>query len=256
MARRRFFVDEIHHGQAVMQGEEVKHLRQVLRAEVGQRYELSDGRRVYLSEVESFRKGEITFRVLEEIPQAPLLLNLSLYAALIKFDRFEWIIEKATELGVSRITPVVAARTDFGLDKAAPKRLERWNRIALEAAKQSHRVGPPEITEPIAFSAATATAEGIRIFLDEDCQVPLLRVLSPEVPRNQGDTVSLLVGPEGGWTDAERQTATTAGFVAVSLGPLVLRAETAVLAALAILNGSWNASAPTSHAAAPTDAEK
>jgi 16S rRNA (uracil1498-N3)-methyltransferase len=244
MARRRFFVDEIHHGQAVMQGEEVKHLRQVLRAEVGQRYELSDGQRVFLAEIESFRKGEVTFRVVEEIPQTPLLLNLTLYAALIKFDRFEWIVEKATELGVSRIVPVVAARTDFGLDKAAPKRLERWNRIALEAAKQCHRVGPPEITEPASLSHALSAAGGLRLFLDEDCHQPLLRVLPPEASRNQGDSISLLVGPEGGWTDAERKAAMEAGFTPASLGPLVLRAETAVVAAVAILEASWQVSEP------------
>jgi 16S rRNA (uracil1498-N3)-methyltransferase len=241
MARRRFFVDEIHHGQAMMQGEEVKHLRQVLRAEVGQRYELSDGQRVYLAEIECFRKGEVTFRVVEELPQAPLLLDLTLYAALIKFDRFEWIVEKATELGVGRIVPVIAARTDFGLDKAAPKRLERWNRIALEAAKQCHRVGPPELTEPVPFSDAVSAAGGFRVFLDEDCQQPLLGTLPSETSRNQGDTVSLLVGPEGGWTDAERKAAVAASFAPASLGTLVLRAETAVVAAMAILQSSWHA---------------
>lgn len=223
-----------------MQGEEVKHLRQVLRAEVGQRYELSDGQRVFLAEIESFRKGEVTFRVVEEIPQTPLLFNLTLYAALVKFDKFEWTVEKATELGVSRIVPVVAARTDFGLDKAAPKRLERWNRIALEAAKQCHRVGPPSIAEPVQFARAVSEAEGFRLFLDEDSREPLLRVLPPEASRNQGDTISLLVGPEGGWTDAERHAATAAGFAPASLGPLVLRAETAVVAAMAVLLGVWN----------------
>lgn len=229
-----------------MQGEEVKHLRQVLRAEVGQRYELSDGQRVFLAEIESFRKGEVTFQVVDEIPQTPLLLNLTLYAALIKFDRFEWIVEKATELGVSRIVPVVAARTDFGLDKAAPKRLERWSRIALEAAKQCHRVGPPEITEPVSFSQAVSSADGLRLFLDEDCRQPLLRALPVEASRNQGDTLSLLVGPEGGWTDPERKAATAAGFASASLGPLVLRAETAVVAAIAVLLGVWNGVPPLS----------
>jgi 16S rRNA (uracil1498-N3)-methyltransferase len=178
--------------------------------------------------------------VVEEIPQTPLLLDLTLFAALIKFDRFEWIVEKATELGVSRIVPVVAARTDFGLDKAAPKRLERWNRIALEAAKQCHRVGPPEIIEPVSFSHAVSTVGGFRVFLDEDCQQPLLGTLPSETSRNQGDTVSLLVGPEGGWTDAERKAAVAASFAPASLGPLVLRAETAVVAAIAVLLGVWN----------------
>lgn len=222
-----------------MAGDEVKHLRQVLRAEVGQKYELSDGQRVYLAEIVTFRKSEVTFQVLDEIPQPPLLLDVTLCAALIKFDRFELMVEKATELGVSRIIPTVAERSDFGLDRAVPKRLERWNRIALESAKQSHRVGPPEITGAVSFAAAVKEAKGLRIFLDENETKPLLGVLPPQTERNQGDRLTLLVGPEGGWTDSERQLALDAGFVAVSLGRLPLRAETAAIAALSVLQGAW-----------------
>ena len=222
-----------------MAGDEVKHLRQVLRAEVGQKYELSDGKSVYLAEIVTFRKNEVTFHVLDEIPQPPLLLDVTLCAALIKFDRFELMVEKATELGVSRIIPTVAARSDFGLDRAVPKRLERWNRIALESAKQSHRVGPPEITGAVAFTAAVSEAKGVRIFLDENETKPVLGVLPPQAERNQGDRLTLLVGPEGGWTDGERQLALDAGFASVSLGSLPLRAETAAIAALSVLQAAW-----------------
>lgn len=223
-----------------MAGEEAKHLRQVLRAEVGQRYELSDGEHVFLAEIESFRKGEATFRILEEIPQQPLLLDITLCAALIKFDRFEWIIEKATELGVSRIVPVVTARSDFGLDKAVPKRLERWQRIALESAKQSHRVGPPQISGAVKLEDALRNALGLRLMLDEDETKPLMEVLPGEASRNQGDKVTLLVGPEGGWTDAERSQAREAGIISASLGPLVLRAETAVVVGIGVLASVWS----------------
>ena len=239
MARRRFFVDEVRNGTAEMAGDEVKHLRQVLRAEVGQKYELSDGKSVFLAEIVTFRKNEVTFHVLDEIPQPPLLLDVTLCAALIKFDRFELMVEKATELGVSRIIPTVAARSDFGLDRAVPKRLERWNRIALESAKQSHRVGPPEITGAVAFTAAVSEAKGVRVFLDENETKPLLGVLPPQAERNQGDRLTLLVGPEGGWTDGERQLALDAGFASVSLGRLPLRAETAAIAALSVLQAAW-----------------
>jgi 16S rRNA (uracil1498-N3)-methyltransferase len=244
MARRRFFVDEIEHGQAVMAGEEAKHLRQVLRAEVGQRYELSDGERVFLAEIQSFRKGEATFRVLEEIPQQPLLLDITLCAALIKFDRFEWMLEKATELGVSRIVPVVATRSDFGLDKAVPKRLERWQRIALEAAKQCHRVGPPQIFGAVKLGDVLRDAVGSRLMLDEDETKPVMAVLPEEASRHRGDKVTLLVGPEGGWTDAERSQAREAGFIPASLGPLVLRAETAVVVGIGVLTSVWNLAPP------------
>ncbi len=223
-----------------MSGDEAKHLRQVLRAEVGQKYELSDGERVYLAVIESFRKGEATFRVMEEIPQSPLLLEITLLAALVKFDRFEWIIEKATELGVSRIVPVVAARSDFGLEKAVPKKLERWERIALESAKQCHRVGPPTIRGAVGFGEALAEGTGIRLMLDENETKPMLAALDEERARNQGDTVALLVGPEGGWTDAERSQAREAGFVAASLGPLVLRAETAAVVGMGVLTSVWS----------------
>lgn len=239
MARRRFFVDGIHQGRVVVEGDEAKHLRQVLRAEVGQRYELSDGERVFLAEIESFRKGEATFRVIEEIPQPPLLLDATLLAALIKLDRFEWIIEKATELGVSRIVPVVAERSDFGLEKAVPGKRERWNRIALESAKQSHRVGPPHIGDAVRFPAVLESEIGFRLMLDENETKPILAVLREEADKNQADRVSLLVGPEGGWTDAERSHAQLAGFVPASLGPLVMRAETATVVALGVLNAVW-----------------
>lgn len=232
-------MDGIHQGLAVVSGDEAKHLRQVLRAELGQRYELSDGERVFLAEVESFRKGEATFRVIEEIPQSPLLLNVTLLAALIKLDRFEWIIEKATELGVSRIVPVVAARSDYGLEKAVPRKLERWNRIALESAKQSHRVGPPAISGAVDLAEALAEAPGIRLVLDENETKPMLSALREERSRNQGDTLTLLVGPEGGWTDAERSQTREAGFVPVSLGPLVMRAETAALVGLGVVTEVW-----------------
>jgi 16S rRNA (uracil1498-N3)-methyltransferase len=247
MARRRFFVDEIEHGQAVLAGEEAKHLRQVLRADVGQRYELSDGERVFLAEIDSFRKGEATFRVLEEIPQPPLLLDITLCAALIKFDRFEWIVEKATELGVSRIVPVVATRSDFGLDKAVPKRLERWQRIALEAAKQCHRVGPPQVEGAVKLGDALRDAVGLRLMLDEGETKPLLALLPEEASRNRGDKVTLLVGPEGGWTDGERSQAREAGFVPASLGPLVLRAETAVVVGMGVLTSVWNLAPSQDH---------
>ncbi|MCC6262672.1 MAG: 16S rRNA (uracil(1498)-N(3))-methyltransferase [Bryobacterales bacterium] len=239
MARRRFFVDEIRQGQAVVSGDEAKHLRQVLRAEVGQKYELSDESRVFLAEIESFRKGEATFRVLEEISQSPLLVETTLLASLIKLDRFEWIIEKATELGVSRIIPVIAERSDYGLEKAVPKKLERWNRIALESAKQSHRVAPPKIGNLANLTEALGEAGGIRLILDEMETKPMLTALEEARAENQEDRVTLLTGPEGGWTDAERSQALTVGFASASLGPLVLRAETAAVVGLGVISASW-----------------
>src|SRR5437879_5689467 len=127
--RRRFFVDQVRNGHAEISGDEAKHLTRVLRVEAGQRYEISDNRSVYLAEIETARKEQVTFRTIEKLPVAEPPLRIILCAAIIKFDHFEWMIEKATELGVAEIVPIVTVRTERGLDKAAPKRLDRWRRI-------------------------------------------------------------------------------------------------------------------------------
>src|SRR3954470_1327295 len=101
MARRRFFVDEIRRGTAEMTGADAEHLVRVLRVEAGQRYELSDNRNVYLAEVASARKGLVSFQIIEQTERRNLPIAVTLSAALFKFDHFEWMIEKATELGVS-----------------------------------------------------------------------------------------------------------------------------------------------------------
>lgn len=242
MARKRFFVDAIGRDAVTLGGDEARHLRQVLRAEAGQKYELCDGDRVVLAEVESFRKGDVTFRVLDEIPQAPPLLDLTLCAALIKLDRFEWIVEKATELGAARIVPVVAERSDVSLERAVPGKLERWRRIALEAAKQSHRVTPPRIEDAASLDAVLSRAGGFRLMLDENETKPLLSALPGEEERNQGDRVIFLTGPEGGWTAMERSRAREAGFIPASLGPVLLRAETAAIVGAGVLVAAWDAS--------------
>src|SRR5215471_18178546 len=142
--RRRFFVDEVRNGRAEIAGDDARHLTRVLRVAPGQRYEISDNRDVYLAEIESARKERVLFRTLEKLAAPEPALRVTLCAALIKFDRFEWTIEKATELGVARIVPVIAVRTEKGLDRAAHKRIERWRRIALEASQQARRARLPE----------------------------------------------------------------------------------------------------------------
>ena len=235
VARRRFFVDQIRNGEAELRGEEARHLTRVLRVEPGQRFELSDNQHAWLAEVAEARGERIVFHVLEPIASAPPPVRVTLCAALIKFDHFEWTIEKATELGVERILPFEAARSEKGLYDASRKRSERWTRIARESSQQSRRTFLPEILPAVRFPAAIAQAAAHRFFLDEAEAPPLLR----QVPEERGDSAALLIGPEGGWTDAERSQAQAAGWVAASLGPQVLRAETAVCAALAVLMNAW-----------------
>jgi 16S rRNA (uracil1498-N3)-methyltransferase len=229
MARRRFFVPAIHKGAAVVEGDDARHLTRVLRVEAGQRYEISDGANVFLAEVAAARKDWVEFRVIEAVAPAPRGVQITLLASLIKFDHFEWIIEKATELGVAAIVPVITARTEAGLEKAVPKRIERWQRIAMEASQQSRRDDLPAVRGAMVFASALRFEAGKRYWLDEDPGgVGLMKAL-PE------DSVALLIGPEGGWTDAERAAASQHGWTRVWLGPRILRAETAAIAALAVI---------------------
>jgi 16S rRNA (uracil1498-N3)-methyltransferase len=240
MARRRFFVERIQDGRAALEGEAAEHLRRVLRAESGQVFEISDNRSVYLAEIEGFAKRDVRFRVLEQIPAEEPAVRLTLLASLIKFERFEWMIEKATELGVEAIIPVVAERSEKGLERAAARRLDRWRRIAVESSQQARRARLPEIHHCEDLLEAL-TIEGQRRFLlDEDRGLPsFLSALEGPEARSPSDVVCLLAGPEGGWTVEERRAALAAQWVRVSLGPLILRAETAAVAALALVQGVW-----------------
>jgi 16S rRNA (uracil1498-N3)-methyltransferase len=231
MARRRFFVPEIRGGEAVLEGDEARHLTQVLRVEAGQIYEISDNHSLYLAEIETARKQLVAFRVIEALPPPEPGPRIDLYLALIKFDALELAIEKATELGVTSIRLVDADRTEHGLEKAVEKRMPRWKRIALEASQQSRRAQLPEIFEPVRLREALSAQAEVRLFLDEErTGMPLLTATRKAV------SVAMLIGPEGGWTAQEREAAQQAGWTNVSLGPNVLRAETAVLASLAVVS--------------------
>jgi 16S rRNA (uracil1498-N3)-methyltransferase len=235
MSRRRFFVDQVRNGTAELHGDEARHLTQVLRVEAGQRYEISDNQRVYLAEVDLARKQHVVFRVVETLPETGPPANLTLLVALIKFERLELLIEKATELGVGEIRLVKAERSEKGLDLAAPKRLDRWKRIVLESSQQSRRARLPQLMPPVPLKEALKLDADYRLFLDEDrAGMPLLDALRGASTSHH---VALLVGPEGGWPDHERDAARQRGWTNVTLGPRVLRSETAGIAALAV----WNA---------------
>jgi 16S rRNA (uracil1498-N3)-methyltransferase len=237
MARRRFFVTEVRNDRAEIEGDEARHLSQVLRVEKGQRFEISDNRSVWLAEIEQARKEQIVFRTLEPVATTEPLVHTHLYIALIKFDHLETVLEKATELGVESITPVEAARSERGLERAVEKRLPRWRRIVNEASQQSRRARLPVIGETLGFRDALRAEAHHRLLLDE--QRTGAGVLDTVRHHGLGDTVALLVGPEGGWTDAEREVARDAGWRAVTLGSHILRAETAAIAGLAVVNAAW-----------------
>ena len=234
MARRRFFVPVVRDNCAEIAGDEARHLTQVLRVEPGELFEISDNSNAYLAEISSVSKTHVSFRVLEQLPEPPPQTAVHLFVALFKFDRLELLVEKATELGVTSIHFVRAERSDKGLDKASEKRIERWRRIAGEASQQSRRLRAPDLFPSRFKEALQAHTDSQRLILDEDrTGLPLLDAL-----QKPSHSVSLLVGPEGGWTDMERSEARRLGWEPISMGTQILRAETAAIAAIAIVNAT------------------
>jgi 16S rRNA (uracil1498-N3)-methyltransferase len=231
MTRRRFIADEVSNNRAVLAGDHADHLIRVLRARIGQEFDIAAGAAVRRGRIVTIEGNRVEFELGEEVP-ANAAANLTLLLAIFKFDRMEWAIEKCTELGVSRIIPVIARRTDAHLAAAATKRAERWRRIALQAAEQSRRADPPKIAEPAKLKDATRLTSALRIVLSESEQQTFLRdvVSSSETA---SDTI-LAIGPEGGWADDELQLFKDAGWISASLGSTILRAETAAIAATAI----------------------
>jgi 16S rRNA (uracil1498-N3)-methyltransferase len=238
--RRRFFVEKFADQRAVMEGEAAHHLGRVLRAQPGQLYELSDGANVWLARVEAVSRDQVNFELVEVLPAYNSTLVTTLLIAVIKFDAFEWALEKATELGVTNIVPLAAERSEKGLVAAASKRSERWQKILLEASQQSRRVAPPQLQEvkkpAAAFSefAGNAKSQGsVRVMLSESREAQSLKTI---LAGRQSHVAALTIGPEGGWTEAEFAAARQSAFQEASLGQLILRTETAVVAALASLN--------------------
>jgi 16S rRNA (uracil1498-N3)-methyltransferase len=231
MTRRRWIADEVSRDRAALTGEHADHLIRVLRVRVGQEFDIAVGSVVRRGRVASVADHRVEFDLVEEIHTSaapPITLLLSVF----KFDRMEWAIEKATELGVGRIIPVVAARTDAHLAPASIKRVDRWRKIALQAAEQSRRTSPPEVAAPIKLSEAISLRAASKIVLSESEQQFYLRGASAE--HKADDEIVLAVGPEGGWTEDELQLFQKEGWISASLGPTILRAETAAIAALAI----------------------
>jgi 16S rRNA (uracil1498-N3)-methyltransferase len=152
----------------------------------------------------------------------------------VKFDAFEWALEKATELGVTTIVPVAAARSEKGLISGAAKRAERWQKILAGASEQSRRVRVPVLLDATRTGDAfRATDAELKMLLSER---PTARSLKEILSGARVKSAALAIGPEGGWTDEEFADAAAAGFREVSMGKMILRTETAVTAALACLN--------------------
>jgi 16S rRNA (uracil1498-N3)-methyltransferase len=232
MTRRRWIADTFTGATASLTGDQAAHLARVLRAQPGQIFDVVANGFLHRAEIVTVSDREVIFALHEEL-EADAALPVHLLLAVFKFDHLEWGIEKATELGVARITPVIARRTEKHLALAAAKRVERWRKIVREASQQSRRSDVAEVDAPQTLKAALALVTAPRkLLLSETEQSHTIAAALQ--PTDQPQDTALAIGPEGGWTADEMQLFTGHAWQHVTLGPRILRAETAAIAALSI----------------------
>jgi 16S rRNA (uracil1498-N3)-methyltransferase len=230
MTRRRWIADEVSGDRALILGEHAAHLSRVLRASVGQHFDIVTPSGARIGKITSVGEDRVEFALGDAILE-PAIARVILLLSIFKFDRMEWAIEKCTELGVARIVPVISRRTETHLAAAAVKRVERWQRIAKQASEQSRRSVVPEISAPIKLKDAMEISGERRIVLSETEKEVTLKDLLEEPVTD----LLLACGPEGGWTEDELALFAKAGWKSASLGTTILRAETAAMAATAIV---------------------
>lgn len=220
----------------VLEGDEAAHCARVMRKGPGDRVEVFDGEgRVAEVEITQAARHAVELGIVKEGRVALPGARVHLYPALIKAEAFEWLLEKAVELGAASIQPVITERSVIHLDAGqVEKKLARWRRHMIESAKQCHTPFVPRLGTPAAFrSLVTGIEGGLKL-------IPALsetsRTLKEVIPASQPASVAVLIGPEGDFTPEEEAAAREAGFLPVTLGPLILRAETAAISTLAILS--------------------
>jgi 16S rRNA (uracil1498-N3)-methyltransferase len=235
MTRRRFFAPpsafNFDKRTVMLASDEARHLREVLRLKAGDEVQVFDGEgKEFRAAVSQARRESAELEIRDEIEamrqESPLELTLAV--ALLKGEKFDLVVQKGTELGVSRFIPLITRYADIRLrdDADAAKRIVRWQRIALEAAKQSGRAVVPEITMPVPF--ASIIRENSCLMFSERAGRPLDTALETK-------SINAIIGSEGGWSDEELHQAAAAGVPIVTLGGRVLRAETAAIATTALL---------------------
>jgi len=237
VTRRRWIADTWDEATASLSGEQAAHLIRVLRAQAGMEFDIVAGDRVWHGVIAGISGDQVRFNLVAEVAAEPAL-PITLLLSIFKFDRMEWAIEKATELGVERIVPVAARRSEKHLAQSAGNRVERWRKIAMEAAKQSRRSDVPVIEDPLPLkTAARRESDALRILLAEQERTTTLRQALSSAADSAGDEmpkIRMAVGPEGGWAAEEEALFDDEGWKAVSLGPRILRAETAAITAMAV----------------------
>jgi 16S rRNA (uracil1498-N3)-methyltransferase len=241
VTRRRWIADTWDEATASIAGNQAEHLIRVLRAEPGMEFDVVAGGRVWHSVIAGIAGDSVRFNLIAE-EEADPALPVTLLLSVFKFDRMEWAIEKATELGGERIVPVIARRSEKHLALAAAGRVERWRRVALEASKQARRSDVLQIDDPQPLKTALSREmngemEAVRLVLAEQERSTTLHHALVEALAAGGDeapAIWMAVGPEGGWTAEEEAMFDAENWKPVSLGPRILRAETAAITAMAV----------------------
>ncbi|MGE5322778.1 MAG: RsmE family RNA methyltransferase [Actinomycetota bacterium] len=230
MTRRRWIADRVEGDHAWLLGQNAHHLFRVLRAQAGQQFDIAADGVLRVGTITLATSDKVEFHLGEEV-RSQALPQIDVFLSVFKFDRMEWALEKLTELGVAQIVPVIATRTAQHLAKAGEARVERWRKIAREASQQARRIAPPEIAAPVPISAVARERDSSAIVLSEvEDSVSLKAVVAACRP-----PLALAFGPEGGWTQEELEQFRRAGWKPASLGQTILRAETAAIAAVAVV---------------------
>jgi 16S rRNA (uracil1498-N3)-methyltransferase len=223
----------------ILEGEQARYLGRVLRSRVGdpvQVFNSDDGE--WSAIIENISKNAVTLRVEERnetATESPLKIHL--VQGISRGERMDFVVQKATELGIKRLTPVLTNHGVVKFDQQrADKRRQHWQQIANSASEQCGRTRPPLVDAPIALNSwfgAKDSADSTELVLKPGATVQLASIAPPATK------LCLLIGPEGGFSEREYEDANIAGFQAVALGPRILRTETAALAAITIAQSCW-----------------
>lgn len=243
MTRRRFYAPPIAFSDGAqsvtLNADETRHLRDVLRLRLGDEAYIFDGEgREFRGVVDAIERNSSVLRIIGEVEPASTEspLNLTLAVALLKGEKFDVVVQKATELGVSCLMPVITSRADVRIHNPddAQKKETRWQRIALEAAKQCGRAKLMKVELPISFTSVVSRANSgeARLMFSEREGVSLAKAIDPV---EEPPSTIAIVGAEGGWTDEEIELARAAGWKIVTLGGRTLRAETAAVTVAVLL---------------------
>lgn len=229
--RHRVYVDSVNRPHTHVLGDEFHHAIRVVRARPGEEVELFDASgKMVAGTIDTIEAGHAVIRVGEDLPSREAKVEIHLAMAVIHLDKFELVLQKATELGVRSITPLVTDRMEIRKERFAGK-MDRWERIVFEAVKQSGRSAIPRLEEPQPFAKVVAR-EGPKLLFDAD---------EPPSPWPASlAQVTAFIGPEGGWTHDELQTARSLGCAFSRLGPRRLRAETAAIVACALIEDRYD----------------